>query len=208
VITLEKKISIVDFKESLPDETTREVREDEKLCDTCGGFGIIYNKNRGVVKTCPDCFKGKIKVCKHCGKELKRSRYRCNCNEAKEEYEKERLKNALKRKEEAKEVGIDYIIENDLQLFDDVGKRYIPDIDDTLDIDWAFATHTITLDLNAYHILEDASVELHESARDSFDSEDYDKLQGVCDELNEKYKGYRSYYPDFSKWVDLSEYTK
>lgn len=202
------EISLKKFKESLPDETTREVGENEVLCNNCGGFGIIYNKEKRVVKTCPDCFKGKIKVCKHCGEKIERSRYRCDCEEAKKEYENERLKNALKRKEKAKEVDMDYIIENDLQLFDDVGKRYIPDIEDDLDIDWAFATHTIILDLNAYYILENASVELHESVRDSFDSEDYDKLQEVCDELNEKYKDYRTFYPDFSKWVDLSEYTK
>jgi len=205
---MKKKINLVDFKENLPDETTRELKEDEILCDTCDGFGIVYNKDRRVIKTCPDCFKGKIKVCKHCGEKLKRGYYRCDCEEAKKEYEKERLENILKRKEKAKEVSVDYIIENDLQLFDDVNERYIPDIDDTLNIDWAFATHTITLDLNAYYIMENASTELHESVTDSFESEDYEKLQKVCDELNEKYKKYRTFYPDFSKWVDLSEYTK
>jgi RecJ-like exonuclease len=200
------EISLEGFKENLPDKTIRELNDNEQICKNCSGLGLIY-KDR-FIKTCPDCFKGKVKVCKHCDKILGRGRWKCDCEGAKKEQQKETLENALKKKKKAKEVSMDYIIENDLQLFDDIDNRYIPDIDDTIDIDWAFATRVITLDLNAYHIMENASVELHESVTGSFDTEDYDKLQEVCDEINEKYKEYRTFYPDFSKWVDLSEFNK
>jgi hypothetical protein len=208
VITLEKKISIVDFKESLPDETTREVGEDEKLCDTCGGFGVIHDKSRRIIKTCPNCLKGKVKICKQCGKKIERGRWRCDCSGAKKEYQKEKIKKALKKKEKATKVDLDYIIENNLFMYDDINREYIPDIEDDINIDWAFATNPLLLTLNAEYIMENALEGLHESVYDAVEAEDYNKLQKVCDEINEKYKGYRSYYPDFSKWVDLSEYTK
>lgn len=194
------EISLKKFKEKLPDTTERELKENEKLCNTCGGLGLTYKNS--FVRTCPDCRGGKIRICEFCGEDLKNNYQRCNCDEAKAKRQKERIEAALKRKEKATEVSIDYIIDNDLWLYDDINKEYHEDIEG-VESDWVFTTKVDRLSLNAEYIMENALEELHESVYDSVDWRDYEKLQKVCDEINEKYKDYKTYYPDFSKWVDL-----
>ena len=61
------------------------LNDNEILCPTCKGlrFVLKQEEKQAYIESCPDCYNGKVYVCKHCGKHNK-SNY-CNCDKAIEE---------------------------------------------------------------------------------------------------------------------------
>ncbi|MFC0903911.1 hypothetical protein ACFHWD_04295 [Clostridium sp. MT-14] len=75
--------------QKLIDELTNKLiislNDNEALCPTCKGLRFILEQRgkQAYIESCPDCYNGKVYVCKHCGKHNK-SNY-CNCDGARKE---------------------------------------------------------------------------------------------------------------------------
>lgn len=141
----------------LPVYLQKDLRDNEDICEVCGGTGVIKNDYifyceapGGIEKTpaimkkynnehltlCPNCYFGVIKKCKYCGKILNKMSIRCNCEgyQEKEKLEYDKKYNELLTK--AKEVfPNEYCNEEVLYsggLYDDIGEfgGYYFDIED------------------------------------------------------------------------------
>lgn len=182
----------IEYKDKLPDTLIRELKENQELCPDCEGRG--FNVDDDGIIICRRCRNGIIKKCEYCGEEYKGI---CSCKEKR----KERI---LKRKEDAEKRSLKYLAENGLLGFDPFKKTYLPIEDINLATsDWVFATKAQTLDLDAFTILEDACHNLHESIWDSITGEDIDELQKHLDKFIERFKNYKTYYPDETIWVPI-----
>lgn len=114
----------------LTDRLIIPLEDNEIACPTCKGLRLIYkqkNNKEGDIISCPDCYTGKLYVCKYCGKANKTDH--CDCKKAQEERDNEfRIKESKKELElfnNAKKINFnDY---NGYFLIDD---EYVEDADD------------------------------------------------------------------------------
>jgi len=49
----------------------REPKENEMLCETCGGTGWLYENERKYIQMCPSCYSGVIRLCPICKQQIK-----------------------------------------------------------------------------------------------------------------------------------------
>ena len=105
----------------LADGLEKDLLEDEELCETCQGTGIVKSNNvyglsndpnklaghfpykHQSTTFCPNCYNGIIHRCEYCGKIMPRGRLLCNCeavSEARRQEEDKKLLEALKKAEE------------------------------------------------------------------------------------------------------------
>lgn len=101
---------------------TKELAENEIICPTCKGFGLMVYENpfylkdeqankfdKHVVESlgyCPDCYNGKVKVCPYCGRKLKKNSP-CDCQGAKKEFLKEIERRDIERWRNVKKISLE-----------------------------------------------------------------------------------------------------
>lgn len=201
-----KRIKL-NYKESLPNHLVRVLKENQKLCPECKGKGFTVTDDH--IRSCGNCRSGIVELCEYCGQELD-IRKRCSCKQFKEQKIKEDIKSNIKTREKAEEVSLDYIIENDLMIYDAIDDEYFSEIEVAFDegVEWAFTTIGESIKLDATTILENVTYDFHESLYDNILADGYEVLADACNHINVKYKDFKSYYPDFKKWIDLRKIFK
>ena len=105
----------------LADGIEKDLHDNEEICETCQGTGIVKdnnvyglsddpNKQAGrfpykhqSIRFCPNCYNGVIHRCEHCGKIMPRSSGICVCDaasDARRQEEDKKLLEALRKAEE------------------------------------------------------------------------------------------------------------
>lgn len=182
-------------------ELIKHLKEDEVICPTCGGLGIIIDNNvfglTGIDTTtmfpfkkqtlayCRDCYNGIAKECKYCGSKY---RDRCNCNGYYEEKEREELADDIKTWNNARKIPFSEAKDYAYLYIDNV-KKYI-DYDCVLDYiaekgirnPRLYTTEETWLSMDARGCMESFNDELHEGAIEDIPEEKIDQLQAYLDE--------------------------
>lgn len=213
----------------------KDLQEDERLCTTCHGAGLmirnypyglsgerrtdgkLFPYNKPHIGHCPDCYVGVQTLCQHCDKPMLKSRLTCECPAAKagrdaEDARKlqEKADKATKLTEaEAGAAGIEMVYSegHDRYYSWDELADVEPEEVDTLGIVWATTETQISLD--ASDIIDNASEELHEDARDTIGNNAQQELQALLDTWSEKHgAGTKTYYPDYGRVVVIEQPAK
>lgn len=209
----------------LTDRLVIPLEDNEIACPTCKGLRLIYKQkddNKGSIISCPDCYNGKLYVCKYCGKTNKTDC--CDCKQAKEERDDNfRIREAdkeLKLFKDAKKIKFDdyngyFILEDDghVQDADDVyGWLYdkIKFNEDVPEYLWATQSEPVfTMDLE--DILYDKCEEGYEDMESHLDTNDKD-FAAAQEHLDKWYKkqgdSVNIYYEDHNVAVLLDDVIK
>lgn len=196
-------------------------KENERLCDVCGGTGWLLDKENGFIEQCR-FHNGLIRICEHCGEDI---RYGSMCNNIacqrlrKKERKIEELKYEQNRVNNAKHYTLDNCPQEYKEFFYNetygYGNGYFYDIRDLedyckdYDIEmpkyvWGTSKQEITLD--AYDFVSQALEESYEDAFDHVNEEELDKLQMACDEFIKAHNGsLDTYYVNYDVCIDLEE---
>lgn len=196
-------------------------KENQKLCDVCEGVGWLKD-DKGYIELCRNCSNGIIECCPHCGKPYsKRHYHHCDNEECQriERFEKEKRYKEQERQRFEKAIKLDYNNADEGKIgmlyIEGYGNDgYITDLDEffecyydrnqeNLEIygeplerpEYVWATSCSKISLDADRILEQATDDLHEDARDRIVDED--ELQSFLDKWCEKQTGTETYYPDY-----------
>ena len=82
-------------------------KENEKLCDTCDGIGWLYDKEKGFIEKCRDCYVGVIHLCHICHKPVRGMCMNKDCRAIRDaESEEKALSKAIKA--EYKDVPLEH----------------------------------------------------------------------------------------------------
>lgn len=229
----QEKINVSEvIKEILPEVLVKDLQDNERICPTCKGLGVIAVKNEYGIRGdtsdrakekrfpyhheslsfCPNCFNGVQKLCKYCGKPIRRGYIdKCDCVEYLRKEEDKRLAKWAEVVSKAEEVD-----EKDVtnMLYCEETDGYYSEVDDFLE-DWAcdehdegdvkpeilWVTEKISLELDAYGILENACDDLHE---DAYDQCEIGELQELLDVYASKQTGTDTYYPKYKQYVRIN----
>jgi len=209
----------------LTDRLIIPLEDNEIACPTCKGLRLIYkqkNNKEGDIISCPDCYTGKLYVCKYCGKANKTDH--CDCKKAQEERDNEfRIKEANKELElfkKAKKINFNdyngyFILEEDCPVrdSDDVCDwlydriKFNEDVPEYL---WATQSEPVfTMDLE--DILYDKCEEGYEDMESHLDTNDDDFI-AAQEHLDKWYKkqgdSVNIYYEDHNVVVLLNDVIK
>ena len=193
---LEKMMGIqVELKPKTPNEN-------EKLCDTCDGIGWLYDKEKGFIEKCSDCYNGIIHLCSICYQPV---RGRCMNKECRDIRDKEAEQKHFDKaiKSEYKDVPAEY---KEMLYSESYGynEGYFSDIDELIeycednDIEvpkYVWSTTKIGLSMDAGYIIENACEELHEDAYQNITNGK--ELQEFLDAWCAKQTGTDSYTVDY-----------
>jgi hypothetical protein len=206
----------------------KDLQENEIICQECQGTGLaIYDAPYGLsddpdkhdgnllpykqqtIGSCHKCYNGVMKICPYCGKELPRSRYRCDCIEDKAEWE--RLEAEKEQEIFKKAIKLDTydVISKNMEMYQSDyfsnNEGYFSEWEDFFD-DWfdnheeneprpeyVWGTTKQKIGIDAGDIIENATDDLWEDAADCISQEDRDKLQSFLDEWCEKQIGTTTY---------------
>lgn len=237
-------LNVVDeIKKILPVTLEKDLQDDEIICPVCHGIGILKQDYRFGVKEddtekafklnwydneyltlCPNCYFGRIKTCKYCGKSLPKQMIRCSCDGyRKQEAEENRIK-YQKTIEKAKEIELK---DASYCMYDEQSKQYFSDENEFVEYyyqEW-FERYSGGMSFNAYFdsqvpkvlwncevvkismdadsIIENACEELHEDARDNISNEK--ELQEFLDKWCDKQTGTTTYYPCYKEYVKVQK---
>lgn len=236
---------VEELKKLLPETIEKNLADDEIICPRCNGLGVIKLDHRfgisGLAGTekhttkwfdneylmpCLDCYFGRIKTCKYCGKPLSKHTTRCDCEEYKAEDRKERIREYQRRIDRAKEIKLSEI---GALIYDEESDRYFPDEyefaeyyegvffeeeDDYEDFEQFFDKgvpkilwncYPVKLEMSAKDIIESACEELYEDAYDDISQRDEKELQKYLDDWC-KEQNLTTYYPDYKEYVKVQRY--
>lgn len=193
---LEKIIGIqVELKPKTP-------KENEKLCDTCDGIGWLYDKEKGFIEKCRDCYDGIIHLCSICHQPVRGMCMNKECRDIRDkEAEQKHFDKAIKS--EYKDVPAE---DKEMLYSESYGynEGYFSDIDELMeycednDIEvpkYVWSTTKIGLSIDAGNIIESACEELHEDAYQNITNEK--ELQEFLDAWCAKQTGTDSYMVDY-----------
>lgn len=181
----------------------RKPKENEVLCEVCGGIGHLINNQEGYIERCTSCRGLGIKdVCKICGQPKYGLCENMDCRKEIDRRDEQRLLNkAIKC--ELKDISSEYT-----EMFYSESYRYndgyFSEIEDLIEYcesedieipDYVWATQKVDLQLDACDILENACEELCEDAFDNLT--DINGLQKLLDEWVSKQSGQNTYYPNY-----------
>jgi len=165
------------------------------------------------ISSCQNCYNGVLKVCPHCGKVLTRRDYQCNCDGVKAEKrnkeiakEKEVFDKSIKLNyddEKAKAMGMLYS--------EDYGynEGYFSEWDEFFDYWWdnhddnenkptyVWGTTQEEIKVDADSIIESATDDLWEGARDNISDSDEKELQDYLNNWCAKQVGTTTYYESY-----------
>ena len=232
-----------EIKKILPVTLEKDLQDDEIICPVCHGFGILKQDYRFGVKEddtekafklnwydneyltlCPNCYFGRIKTCKYCGKPLQKQTNRCSCDGYRKQEAEEKRIRYQETINKAKEVDVDSVT---TYLYDEQTDHYFSEIEDFVneykdstefendeemianlpEVLWVCTKEEITMD--AGQIIEDACEELHEDARDCISNKDEKQLQEFldkwCEKQSEKQSETTTYYPCYKEYVKVQK---
>ena len=245
VITIKHiSLNVADeIKKILPVTLEKDLQDDEIICPICHGLGILKQDYRFGVKEddtekafklnwydneyltlCPNCYFGRIKICKYCGKPLPKQTNRCSCDGYKEQEAEEKRIKYQETIEKAKEIELkdasEYIYDeeseqyfsdefsfvdhwwelyqegdNDCSNFDEYFEKYVPKV--------LWNCEEVKISMDADSIIENACEELHKDARDYISDEK--ELQECLDKWCEKQTGTTTYYPYYKEYVKVKK---
>ncbi len=135
----------VDIELNLPKQLEKDLLENERICTTCKGLGIVIMDNNYGLKEepwirgfpykhqslwpCPDCYNGVQKVCSYCGQPGPRQyihpEAHCLCEKATNERNSLAAKKEKERWEKADKMGIEEAIKRFKLVFVDGPDEYI-----------------------------------------------------------------------------------
>ena len=232
-----------EIKKILPVTLEKDLQDNEAICPVCHGLGLIKKDFPFGVKEddtekafklnwydneyltlCPNCYFGRIKICKYCGKPLPKQTNRCSCDGYKEQEAEEKRIKYQETIEKAKEIELkdasEYIYDEeseqyfsdefsfvdhwwDLYLegghycsnFDEYFEKYVPKV--------LWNCEVVKISMDADSIIENACDELHEDARDNISGER--ELQEFLDKWCAKQTGTTTYYPCYKKYVRVKK---
>ena len=246
VITIKHiSLNVADeIKKILPVTLEKDLQDDEIICPICHGLGILKQDYRFGVKEddtekafklnwydneyltlCPNCYFGRIKICKYCGKPLPKQTNRCSCDGYKEQEAEEKRIKYQETIEKAKEIELK---DTSYYVYDEQSDKYFTDEDefveywldcflnnddeDTFQFDEYFEKYipkvlwnceVVKISMDADSIIENACDELHEDARDNIS--DKKELQEFLDKWCEKQTGTTTYYPCYKEYVKVQK---
>ena len=187
----------------------KNLQENEKPCDICGGTGFMYNDRTDELVHCSNCYWGKVKVCPECNKEYKGLCDTTTCREKREQRKEQEAYDKAHKFEsidnvpaEMKEMLYSDVYKYCDGYFCDLDELYTYCADNGIDVPkYVWCTYCCNLHLCAEDILETACEELHEGAYDSL--VDFEELQIYLDTWCKKQTGARTYYVDYKNLVLL-----
>lgn len=216
-------------KKYFPKKLIKDLKENERICTTCGGLGIaIVNRVYGIegdesqkakqskfpykhqaFTFCPECYFGVQKFCKHCGKMLT-TRNVCECEGCKKEIEEKRIAewnriilNATEVQED--EVSNMLYCEENGKFYADVDEFHKCWINEQKDKNkrptrlWVTSRQELSID--AASVIADACDDLHEDAGDNCDNT---SLQKLLDEWCKEQQGTTTYYPCYEEYIMIN----
>lgn len=101
----QEKVDCSDFLNTI---LVKDLQDDEIICPTCKGYGVVIDNNvyglgekgkpyfpykHQSIRFCPDCYNGVADVCEFCGKVLPKTSHKCDC----EGYKKSKLEETQKK---------------------------------------------------------------------------------------------------------------
>jgi hypothetical protein len=216
----------------LPEVLIKDLQDNERICTTCNGLGVIaiqnpygikgdnspeaklnrFPYNHQALTLCPNCYNGVQRVCKYCGQPIKKgSITNCDCPQYVSEQEtilknkwKETVNKAQKVTEE--EVKTMLYCEEQDKYFNsivDFFEYWESEYDEKEKMpEVLWVTEEVKLSFDAGSILESACEELHE---DAYDNCSVDELQEFLDQYVEKQTGTTTYYPCFKQYVVIKK---
>lgn len=232
-----------EIKNLLPETLEKDLQDDEIICPVCHGLGIIkkdYNfgvKEDDIEKhfklnwydneyftLCPQCYFGRLKTCKYCGKVLSKDFNRCDCEEFLEQEREEQRIKYQETIDKAKEIELK---DAAYYIYDAESEKYFSDEDEFSDHYWDlyqegdhdcfnfdeyFEKHIpkvlwnckeVKMSIDADSIIENACDDLHEDARDNITDEK--ELQEFLDKWCEKQSGTTTYYPSYKEYIRVQK---
>ena len=232
-----------EIKKILPVTLEKDLQDDEIICPVCHGLGILKQDYGFGVKEddtekafklnwydneyltlCPNCYFGRIKTCKYCGKLLPKQTNRCSCDGYREQEAEEKRIKYQDVINKAKEIELkdasEYIYDeeseqyfcdefsfvdhwwdlykegdHDCSNFDEYLEKYIPKV--------LWNCEEVKISMDADSIIENACEELHEDARDNISDEV--ELQEFLNKWCEKQSGTTTYYPCYKEYVRVKK---
>lgn len=158
-------------------------KENQKLCDRCGGTGWLYDRERGFLEPCRDCYNGVIDLCPRCHNP---KRGICINRECRDFFDKQ---SEQKRYDKAIKVSFDDAPKECKEMLYSecygYNEGYFTDVEEFIDYcqdneieipKYVWGTEKIKPFVSADSIVEDACENLHEDA--------YSNICGI-DELQE-----------------------
>lgn len=184
-------------------------KENEKLCDTCGGIGWLRDKEKGFVEKCITCYDGIITLCPLCQQPVRGMCMKKECCDTRDkEAEQRRFDKAFKS--EYKDVPAKH---TEMLYSERYGynEGYFTEIDEFTeycednDIDvpkYVWSTSKTKLSMDAVSITQMACEDLHEDAYQNVAYED--ELQDFLDAWCAKQSGTDTYWVDYKYaiWIE------
>lgn len=232
-----------EIKKLLPETLEKDLQDDEIICPVCHGLGIIKrNYNFGVKEDdvekhfklnwydneyftlCPECYFGRLKTCKYCGKVLSKGSNRCDCEDFLEQEREEKRIKYQETIDKAKEIELKDTV---YYMYDEESEEYFSDESEFADHYWDLYQKGIhdcsnfdeyfekyvpkvlwncketRIYIDADNIIENACDDLHEDARDNITDEK--ELQEFLNKWCEKQSGATTYYPSYKEYVRVQK---
>jgi hypothetical protein len=200
---LEKIVGIkIELKPKIP-------KENEKLCDTCGGVGWLYDKEYGYISMCTECYGGIIHLCPKCQQPKRGMCMNKECRALYDaEEEQKHLAKAIKAKYEdvpAEKRGMLYsrvypYNEGYFSNIEDL-EEYCQDNDVPVP-SYVWSTKKFVLSMDAGSIIENACEELHENAMDNIEGEK--ELQEFLNAWCANQSGTDTYTVDYKYAIEVN----
>lgn len=172
-------------------------------------LGMFPYKHQSI-RSCQRCYNGILHVCLYCGKLLDRRNYQCDCEGAiKEKDKKEEDKNKSILDKAIKLNADDEIAKNMPMFYSDnygYNERFFSDWDEFFDYwngnyeddelcpEYVWGTVEQKISIDADRVIENATDDLWEGARDNISREAENELQTFLDIWCEKQLGTTTYY--------------
>ncbi len=232
-----QKVKVSDgFAELLGKEIVKDLHDNEGICPTCHGVGMVIRDNpyglssdpdkrsgafpykRQAIVTCPTCYSGVVHYCPDCGKLIPKSRYQCDCKATKRRKYRQTLEAAQKHEPNAlgttfKMCYSDRITSHNEGFFSDWDEFFEAWWEEDIPADrpdYVWGTSPVSLTLDAYDILERATEDMYDGAGDEIGDTGFKALQDALDEWKKEYGCSDSYCEDRKHAIRIpwEDYTK
>lgn len=202
----------VDTREVIPEKVFRVVGENQELCSTCQGLGLILQGE--YILSCPDCSNGVTQKCEFCGEPLRPRYYAHMCEQRREQWREERRKKALDKWAATKKISLKEALANYEILYNDSNNEYVladefkdwlsDCLEDTEEMPLVYVTQTSNLKLDVCAILENESDNLYEEAISNISRDKIAELQNFLDQwCKDVANDTLTYWPDYDTAVML-----
>lgn len=136
----------IDVNLCMPEKLEKDLLENEIICPTCNGLGVVVRDNvyglqgepwikgfpykKQSLWACPDCYNGVAKVCSFCGKigdkRYVRAENGCNCEKAAEGRRQKERQKCIDRWNKAEKISINEAFERFEYIYLEDEDEYLP----------------------------------------------------------------------------------